>query len=165
MIKNDGWIHRFGSQGGIEPFDPEAVNPASYDISLGNQVLLPQQMLDVSIQREPYLLMPGETCLVVSNETIKTPNDIAITVRLKRSLGRQIIVAPMGLFVDPGYVGQLTFALVHMGTEPYELRLGRRVAQLIFNQLTAPAVIPYGDERRISHYQNSQGVIPNKSTL
>lgn len=171
MIKNDKWITSFASSGGIVPFNPDAVNPASYDISLGDQVILyptgeksKRQEWSLSAGGSVFL-QPGEKALVVTAETIKTPVDVAITVRLKSSLARQMIVSPMGLFIDPGFEGQITFCLINMGVEPYELRLGRRVGQFIFHGMNEAAEIPYGDERRKSHYQGSKGVTENKSTL
>lgn len=163
MIKNDGWIIRFGERGGLVPFDLEAVNPASYDISLGQQVNI--DGVDYDLQRGPRQLNPQSKAIVVTNEYIKTPNDVAVTVRLKSSLARQMILSPMGLFIDPGYQGNITFCLINMGNQPYELRLGRRVGQFIFQSLNEPAEIPYGDERRKSHYQGSVGLTKNKSTL
>lgn len=41
MIKPDHWIAKFGEAGGILPFDPEQVNPASYDVTLGNHWICP----------------------------------------------------------------------------------------------------------------------------
>jgi deoxycytidine triphosphate deaminase len=36
MIKPDHWIRAFAQAGGITPFNPEHVNPASYDVTVGN---------------------------------------------------------------------------------------------------------------------------------
>lgn len=163
MLKNDRWIKTFGETGGISPYNPDHVNPASYDISLGKEVKLNGLTFDLSSSSVD--LLPGAKALVVTDELIKTPNDVAITVRLKSSLARQMIISPMGLFIDPGFEGNITFCLINMGTEPYELRLGRRVGQFIFQGLNEPAEIPYGDPRRLSHYQNSKGLTENKSTL
>jgi deoxycytidine triphosphate deaminase len=171
MIKNDTWIKTFGDSGGIAPFDPEAVNPASYDISLGDEVIIYRSDRDNSRHEwnlsngGSLMLHPNERAIVVTRETIKTPNDVAITVRLKSSLARQMIVSPMGLFIDPGYSGKITFCLINMGYEPYELRFARRVGQFIFQSLNEPASIPYGDARRKSHYQGSDKLTENKSTL
>lgn len=171
MIKNDGWIKKFGQEGGIVPFNTEAVNPASYDISLGAEVII-FQSVDKPRRKEwnlakggSLMLHPGEKALVVTEESIKTPVDVAVTVRLKSSLARQMILSSMGLFIDPGFEGKITFCLINMGEEPYELRQGRRVGQFIFAGLSEPSEIPYGDERRKSHYQGSTSLTENKSSL
>jgi dCTP deaminase len=171
MIKNDKWITEFASGGGITPFNPEAVNPASYDISIGEQVILypsndktKRQEWKLNNQGSLFL-QPGEKALVVSLETIKTPNDIAVTVRLKSSLARQMIISPIGLFIDPGFEGRITLCLINLGVDRYELKEGRRIGQFIFNMMNAPAEIPYGDPRRTSHYQGSVDLTENKSTL
>lgn len=168
MLKNDGWIKKFGADGGIVPFNPENVNPASYDITLGCEVIVYEDRREAKyydLSQVSVELRPWARALVVTNEHLTTPDHVAMTVRLKSSLARQGIVAPMGLFVDPGYRGTLTFMLVNMGDSPYALSLGRRVGQLIFFGMSDPAEIPYGDERRKSHYQGSTGLTPNKSTL
>jgi dCTP deaminase len=171
MIKNDKWITEFATNGGIAPFNSDAVNPASYDISIGDQAVI-YPTPDKTKRQEwslgnggAVMLHPGERALVVTLESIKTPNDIAITVRLKSSLARQMIVSPMGLFIDPGFEGRITFCLINMGVEPYELRRGRRVGQFVFHSMNEAAEIPYGDPRRKSHYQGSTALTENKSTL
>lgn len=167
---NDGWITRFGEAGNISPFSKEAVNPASYDISLGDEVVLypsdkaSRQEWNLANGGSVYL-QPGEKAVVVSAELLKTPADVAVTVRLKSSLARQMIFSPIGLYIDPGYEGRITFALINMGVEPYELRLGRRVGQFIFHAMAEAAEVPYGDPRRKSHYQGSTTLTENKSTL
>lgn len=168
-IHNDRWINEFGAAGGIFPFKPECVNPASYDLTLGNEVVVlrsgePPAMYNFD-SVETVLLAPGESALVVSAEVVRTPNDVAITGRLKSSASRQLIFSSMGMFVDPGYSGSLTFTLVNMGQSSYELKAGRRVMQIVFHSLNETAQIPYGDSRRESHYQNSDGLTLNKSKL
>lgn len=185
-LLNDGWIAKFGKEGGIEPFNTEHVNPASYDISVGSKVVLykPSSMIQHSFNNvtpnivmglkkeehnleqysHPVLLKSGERAFIHTREIIKTPVDVAVQVQLKSSLIRSMIVSQMGL-IDPGYEGAITLYLINMGTEDYELKFGRRVAQFIFEPLNEPAVVPYGDPRRKSHYQGSVGITPNKSTL
>jgi len=41
----------------------------------------------------------------------------------------------MGTKIDPGYYGELTFALANVGGSTFELELGARIANLVFKQV------------------------------
>ena len=41
MIKNDRWIRRWAESGGVNPFAPEQVNAASYDVRVSEHWICP----------------------------------------------------------------------------------------------------------------------------
>jgi hypothetical protein len=49
--------------------------------------------------------------------------------------------------VDPGYVGNLTFTVINMGKEPYELRRGDRIVTLLLFKLEHPAEAGWSSRR------------------
>ena len=49
----------------------------------------------------------------------------------------------MGTKTDPGYFGELTFALANVGNSSFGLELGARIANLIFKQVLGDISRPY----------------------
>ncbi|HOT03748.1 MAG TPA: dCTP deaminase [Methanolinea sp.] len=120
----------------IEPYSEECQQPASYDLRVGGDFVLP----------------PGICTLVSTLERVELPSDLAATLRCRSSFGRRGIVLTAG-FVDPGFRGQLTLCLVNMGAEHLTLRKNDRVVQIIFHQVTD------GRSMYSGRYQDSTGVI------
>ena len=120
----------------IEPYSEECQQPASYDLRVGGDFVLP----------------PGMCTLVSTLERVVMPSDLAATLRCRSSFGRRGVVLTAG-FVDPGFRGQLTLCLVNMGAEHLTLRKNDRVVQMIFHQVTD------GRSMYRGRYQDSTGVI------
>jgi deoxycytidine triphosphate deaminase len=73
------------------------------------------------------------------------------------SLGRLgLIVHATAGFVDPGWRGTLTLEITNLTRVPIKLYAGRRIAQLSFMGLDAPAERPYGHPELGSHYQGQE---------
>jgi dCTP deaminase len=120
----------------IEPYSEECQQPASYDLRVGGDFVLP----------------PRVCTLVNTLERVELPSDLAATMRCRSSFGRRGVILTAG-FVDPGFRGQLTLCLVNMGAEHLTLRKNDRVVQIIFHQVTD------GKNAYSGRYQDSTGVI------
>jgi len=120
----------------IDPYSEECQQPASYDLRVGGDFVLP----------------PGVCTLVSTLERIELPSDLAATLRCRSTFGRMGVVLTAG-FVDPGFRGQLTLCLVNMGHEHLTIRKNDRVVQIIFFQVTD------GEETYEGKYQDSIGVM------
>lgn len=124
----------------IEPFEYDQLQPCSYDLRLGEDLLL---------------LTPGLLTLSFTLERVAIPNDMAARIEGKSSTGRRGVVTHLTAgFVDAGFVGHLTLELVSFAAEPVQLLRGERIAQLALFMLDAPAQRPYGHAALGSHYQN-----------
>ena len=88
MIKPDHWIRFFGEHGGIVPFNPEQVNPASYDVTLGSEWICPTREPQ-QVQADTFTLFPGEVILATTQEFLKMPRDVVCDLKLKSSLGHE----------------------------------------------------------------------------
>jgi len=120
----------------IEPYSDECQQPASYDLRVGGDFVLP----------------PRVCTLVNTLERVELPSDLAATLRCRSSFGRRGVLVTAG-FVDPGFRGQLTLCLVNMGAEHLTIRKFERVVQMILHQVTD------GQGRYSGRYQDSTGVI------
>lgn len=154
---------------GIEPYRPEQVQPASYDVLLGPALreLLPDGAIDlaavpqghtrlVEIGPDGYLLLPGSFVLGSTVERVRIPNQTIARVEGKSSLARLgLTVHITAGFVDPGFRGQITLELHNDGPRSLILRPGLPIAQLTFESLTQTPKRVYGAAG--NHYQDQDG--------
>lgn len=176
----------------IEPFDPKMVQPASYELHLGegivemksdkemkediDEVYIP---LDVTNKEEcekafqqrtvaysrGFLLLPGDFCLVTTEEKVWLPDNVAARVEGKSSLGRVgLAIHTTAGWIDPGFKGNITLELSNLSKRTLELTVGMKIAQLAFFQMSGPAVRPYGHSDLGSAYQNQDGVTGSSGT-
>ena len=120
----------------IRPYSAECQQPASYDLRVGGDFILP----------------PGACTLVNSLGWVELPVDLAATLRCRSSFGRQGLLITAG-FVDPGFRGQLTLCLVNMGAGHLPLRRNDRAVQMILHEVTGGGCTYEG------RYQDSSGIV------
>lgn len=169
---SDGTIRRLIEEERIviNPYDPQQVQPSSYDLRLGDSFRvfnnhrisaidlrdMPDNLTEeVAIEGdEPFVIHPGEFCLGRTLEWVELPDDVVARVEGKSSLGRLgLIVHATAGFVDPGWKGTLTLELNNLTRVPIKLYPGLPIGQLSFMALDAPAERPYGSPELGSHYQ------------
>lgn len=169
----------------IDPFLPELVQPASYDVTLGPCFKLQLKIddadgvsmdIDPAVNNEDYFidvdvpkgaafaLDPGAFALASTHETVMLGANIASRLEGKSSLGRLgLVVHSTAGFIDPGFDGQITLELSNAGTMPILLWPGMKIGQLCFYLLPEPTTLLYGSRLAGSHYQNQQGPTASKS--
>ena len=155
MIKPDHWIRQFAEAGGILPFSIEQVNPASYDVTLGDHWICPTRDPE-EIRSEAITLFPGEVILATTREYLQMPRDVVADLKLKSSLGRLWLNHSLSGWIDCNFQGQVTLELQNLGPYPRLLTHGMRIAQLIFMGMESPPEIAYGESGR-GHYQGQKG--------
>jgi dCTP deaminase len=155
MIKPDHWIEDFGKSGGIEPFNPEQVNPASYDVTLGDHWICPTRDPE-EFSCSEIILFPGEVILATTQEYVNIPRDVVCDLKLKSSLGRLWLNHSLSGWVDCNFEGQITLELQNLGPYPRRLKSGMRVAQLVFMGMESPPRIAYGEGGK-GNYQGQKG--------
>lgn len=82
---------------------------------------------------EDVILVPGEPQMVPTGLTIELPPGYEAQVRPRSGLAvKHSITMPNAPgTVDPGYRGELRVILLNLGGEPYTIRAGDRIAQMI----------------------------------
>jgi dUTP pyrophosphatase len=82
---------------------------------------------------EPVALAPGEIKMIPTNLAVAIPAGYEIQVRPRSGLaikhGVTIINSPGT--IDADYRGEIKIGLINLGPEPYTIRRGERVAQLV----------------------------------
>jgi dCTP deaminase len=177
-ILPDHWIGNLSRPGVkhplVEPFDPDRTQAASHDLTLGTEfihfrdisdgqvvdLLEPPNGIGTKVKCDAFQLEPCEFVLGVTNERICLPDNIAGKLDGKSSLARWgLLIHVTGGNVDPGWRGPLTLEIFNAFPVPIILRSDRAICQIVFQQLTAPAVEPYS-----GRYQDAEGVEASKYT-
>ncbi|MBR4959378.1 MAG: dCTP deaminase [Clostridia bacterium] len=165
MILSDKTIFRMLDSGElcISPLDPEQVQPASVDIRLGNTFSIVEDSSAgiISMEKEiryktmvtdTYILLPGQFVLATTMEYFSLPSNLTAFVEGRSSLGRMGLFIQNAGWVDPGFCGEITLELYNANRCAIELKAGRRVGQLVFAKMDAPALHPYNGK-----YQGQKG--------
>lgn len=142
MILNDDQIKQNLQEReiGVTPLpDDEQIQPASLDLRLGRDVVLPQYGHKWT-EEEKHVFDPGVRYLCRTAEVVDLPNDIAAQLAGRSSIGRLgLIVHKTAGWIDPGFTGSITLEVMNMGQQPVSVAVGERVAQLVFHVLIAPS--------------------------
>lgn len=157
----------------ITPFNEDRIQPSSYDLALGPQLLVPapykridlrtdepkDHMRAVTIEGE-YELHPGDCVLGSTEEFVHCPNHLTARIEGKSTLGRLFLAVHITAgVIDSGFKGQLTLEIVNHGPWTIVLWPGMMIAQLSFMRLEDECVTPYGSKKLSSHYQGQSGPV------
>ena len=143
----------------IFPFTTNQVEPASYDVRLGNDFKVFERdatpfidlddpadiTKDVHIEDgEFFLLHPGEFILGVTQEKVNMPDDLVARIEGKSSIGRLgLMIHVTAGYIDPGFKGAVTMEMYGLHPLPIKLRPGKLIAQLSFHEMKSAARKPY----------------------
>ena len=144
----------------IVPLENEGLQPASYDLALGKDVLLGPLEKEVSgkvidLIKEPakkVKIKPGQFVAVLTKEYINLPADVCARFGIKSEFSRKGLIAFGGLQADPGWSGHLAISLVNVGPEEIELELGKRMFSIEFHRLEKPTMRTYTGEYQDQRY-------------
>ncbi|WKZ31413.1 MAG: dCTP deaminase [Candidatus Dojkabacteria bacterium] len=163
----------------LEPFNEDHLQPASYDLTLGNKFLIfdtPNNLvIDVkedssALMREVvvndgdfFVLHPGEFALANIAEVTGVDDKHVGRLEGKSSLGRiGIIIHATAGFLDPGNKLRMTLEFSNIGTLPVKLYPGMKIAQMAFEELDQPCEKPYGHKSLNSKYYGDMDVQASK---
>src|SRR6187455_1795563 len=154
----------------IDPFVPDAVQPSSVDLHLGNRfrvfrnnrtaVIDPREeqpelteLVEIAGD-EPFILHPNEFVLGATFERVALPDDLVARLEGKSSLGRLgLLIHSTAGYVDPGWEGTLTLELSNVANLPIKLYDGMKIGQISFFRMSSPVERPYGSPALGSKYQ------------
>ena len=162
----------------LEPFDKKRLQPATYDIRLGNTFIVNDahsttaidpgrglypntQTIEVA-DGEQFVLHPGVSILGYSKEHFGS-DQYLIEVNGKSSLARiGLIVHNSASIVNPGHYLNIALELCNLNNVPVVLRPGMEIAQLSFSTISSHTKKSYKETGRY-HLNNILGYTPPKS--
>ena len=121
---------------------------AAYTLAIGSEVYVSpnEQEKDptrVTIKKlesgEPFPIPPGQFAFLLTDETVRVPTDALALISIRAKVKFRGLVNVSGFHVDPGYHGQLTFAVYNAGPVPIHLRQGERIFLIWYADLDADA--------------------------
>ncbi|MBC8485730.1 MAG: dCTP deaminase [Bacteroidetes bacterium] len=148
MIYPDYRLVEWAGNGGIVPFDPDCINPASVDLRLGNTFI--DLETNEKFQAAKITITPGQAILATTLEIITIPPNAIGNVYLKSSMARQGLDHALAGLCDPAFSGTLTLEL--HSHRPITLHTGQRVIQLVLSATNGNPVNTYKGK-----YQNQRG--------
>lgn len=178
MLMPDHEIRRLIKKGliGIEPFEDDAIQPASYDIRLGYHFRVfkhthmryidltkPQESLTEVVRCGPeddFVLHPNEFALACSIEKFYFSPEMAGKLEGRSSLARSGLLIEAAGWFDPGFEGVATMELANVAPASIVLRPGIRIGQMCFFRLPTAAEKPYEGK-----YKNQEGPIESRLHL
>ena len=149
----------------VEPFNPDQINPASYDVTLGTTILkegvgAEPRWIPVDITGGVYVMQPGEFILAATEEMVRIPNSLECVFNLKSSRGREGFEHLLAGYIDPGFHGKITLELCNVNRHHrLALEPGMRIGQLRFSRLDA---VPHRSYAVTGRYHGDSGVMTSK---
>jgi len=161
----------------LKPFEEKRLQPASYDILLGNLFIIndahssafidPVKKVypkthEVKVEEgDVFVLHPGVSILGYSRDYFGSDKYL-IEVNGKSSLARiGLLVHNSAALINPGHFLNVALELCNLNNVPIVLHPGMPIAQLTFAKLTSPPRQSYKDTGRYSN-DNLKGYVPEK---
>ena len=120
----------------ITPYLPSRVDCASYLLAIGEEIYVSpsDQSSDpkkVTVRKlasdEAFTIPPGQFAFLLTEESVEIPPDALGFISIRAKIKFRGLVNVSGFHVDPGYRGQLTFAVFNAGPTPVHLKRGQRI--------------------------------------
>lgn len=123
----------------IEPFDPDCIQPASYDMTLGAEAFIPEHEQKEMLEPGSVLSIPaGGTALVLTRERLEVGHDVAGHLGLRSYYTRKGIDILKGPQIDPGFEGPLHVILLNLSPSKQVIPYGEPIVTVEFVELNEP---------------------------
>lgn len=146
MILVDEEIKKAVSSGeiGISDFSAECLQPASYDLRVGEEGFMNSANRVINIQNEGMLeIQPGDFALIMTHERLRLPANMLGRFGLRSLYARMGLLATAGPQVDPGFEGKLVIGVVNFSSQTIKLSYLTPFCSLELQRLSQNAHTPY----------------------
>lgn len=171
MILTDQQIKEAVGKGelGIGDFSEDCVEPASYDIRVGEfaYTSTTRSMINLA-EKGLVILEPGDFGVILTLEEIRMPVNMVARFGLKSSFARKGMFASTGPQIDPGFHGRLKVGVINLSPTPIPLTFREKFCTLEFHRLEQPSTRPYSGpyqdqveltSKDIEHMLDSKGMV------
>ncbi len=129
----------------IAPFKEQALQGASYDLTLGELMVIGGVPKTVSRQEGGHDLEPGSFALVTTHEYLHLPLNVVAHYGIVAVWSRRGIVPVVGPQLDPGFEGVLEVPVFNAGDANIRLFPGDSFFTIEFVSMTEPASFGWAD--------------------
>lgn len=122
----------------IEPFNPDNLKPAAYELTVGDEYAVEGKIHSLSDEsgEDTITIAPFQVVIIKTREIINMPRFLIARWNIKVSLAYEGLLWVGGPQVDPGYVGHLFCPIYNLSSEPVRLRFGEPLAVIDFVRTT-----------------------------
>lgn len=136
----------------IEPFSADRISHSSYELTMGPEAYVTndEKSGDTAIRLgtgERVAIPPGQFAYLLTEETVKVPNDALGLISMKFGLKRRGLVNVSGFHVDPGFCGRLLFSVYNAGPQRIVISRGTPAFLLWYCGLESPTERGYDGPR------------------
>ena len=146
MILVDKEIEEAIDSGEIElsDFSKECLQPASYDLRVGEEGFVSSAGRVINVQTEGALeIQPGDFALVMTHEKLRLPTNMLGRFGLRSAYTRKGLLATAGPQVDPGFEGKLVIGTVNFSARTIRLPYLTQFCTLELERLSRHSSAPY----------------------
>jgi dCTP deaminase len=156
MLMTGGDIRKAKDSGEllIENFDERSIQPASYDMRLGEEAITSSRREMMKPAEKGLLtISPGDFALVTTHEVISLPLTIAGHIGLRSAYAKKGLVLLSGPQIDPGFKGVLVVGLSNLSPRDIVIPYKAPFCTVEFFRLETAVTAPYCGE-----YQGQSGI-------
>lgn len=174
MILTDGEIKESLKRNEIEiePFSEQCLNPASYDMRVGDRAVITktksfenikkefkqEEVTEINVkEKRSIIIPPGAFALLVTMEKIKLPKDYVGNIGMRSYYTRKGLILLSGIQIDPGFEGYLVLGACNLSPRSLEICYGDPICTIELHKLSREAMIAYSSE---AMEQQKEGKIP-----
>jgi dCTP deaminase len=129
----------------LDDYDASLIHDACYDLRVGNEIFLSEGRPYILTDDDPFVSLPaGQFALVKTQEKILMPLDRIGFVSIRTKYKLQGLINISGFHVDPGYRGNLIFAIQNVGPHDIVLRYKEPAFMIMWAELKTGAA---GDKK------------------
>ena len=131
----------------VEPFSEERIDCAAYTLSIGPEVYVsptdetaePNSVTVRSLApNEAFTIPPGQFAFLLTEEVVSVPSNALAFISIRAKSKFRGLLNVSGFHVDPGFRGQLTFAVFNAGPVTIHLRRGQPIFLIWYAGLDRP---------------------------
>lgn len=128
----------------IENFSEESLQPASYDLRVGDRLLASHSDREIDLsERGSAPIRAGEFALLTTHERIEAPPDIAGQIGIRSYYTRKGLILLAGSQIDPGFSGYLTLGVYNASPRGFTIDHKEPFSTVEFHRLNEPVDTPY----------------------
>nr|WP_265822648.1 hypothetical protein [Geovibrio ferrireducens] len=160
-------MSRIENENIVTPFEPGNIKYASYELNVGHEIFITsngdvKRVLD---ENEQFSIPAGQFALLISSEVVKIPCDAIGLISIKAGVKFSGLVNVSGFHVDPGFEGQLKFAVYNAGSEPIPITQGKPLFMIWFADLDRQTRCMYNGEHAHQNGISDLDVKKNNSKM
>ncbi|HVL38066.1 MAG TPA: dCTP deaminase, partial [Fimbriimonadaceae bacterium] len=142
----------------IDPLSEENLQPASYDLRMGNRAIVTRQVdveqirdrlqnqavPEIDVAEAGSLSLPaGSFALVVTRERVRLSGEFAGHLGLRSYFARKGLLLLAGLQVDPGFEGFLVLGMANLSPRSIYIAYEEAIATLEIHRLAQAVAVEY----------------------